>query len=661
MAFPYGIDNSEANNMSTKPLAPNEILQQNTQFYNAYATGKITKTQYEQAMAYQSQKLAESQAYYQQHPKVTTSEIQALQTQYPELYAQTMGAGKVVTDIEVTSQGISVSYMEQGTYKTVTGIPATLPQNYPEIVTPTPAVSPIFPSQEQFTKLFHVGQSPVAQWAYEHGLTLEQVNPATYTVVKTGLEVAIIAALAPEVLPAKFGLTTLGVIKGAALGVGVTQAFKWGSEAYSGQPLTILTPQEFEISAVGGAAFNVGSSVLFAGATKLAPVLAEEGLKGVVARAGLSASIVGGVSGVVSGGDLEAIAQGAIQGAAFSIGADVASYAHIHYIQPKVSGYLTQKYLETGKLTLFDRTLMKITGVPSPVKQYVVSGEPVSTWTLEREQATINRALIPKTTDTTGKLDISTWGKGTKWTKSESTTSTLNRYIGSGQKQVLEQFTLKPEVTESPLSINVKAVTTPIVAPVTLKSITPAVVTGIAQISFSEATQKQKNPFLTYQGKSYFQKPTAYEDIEYTVLSYPSTSPFAAPAVFSEPKSLVDTMAGLRGLQNLRSDIFQVPGVFAGVSTIPIQAQTTEQTVQQVQELKQVQQLYQQQQQSYHYPPQLNDVLKSFRKRKTISSGIGLASRKRRYPILGPMTFAGIGIKLPKMEKEKRGKRIAFF
>lgn len=197
-------------------------------------------------------------------------------------------------------------------------------------------------------------------------------------------------------------------------------------------------------------------------------------------------------------------------------------------LQPVAQKFLTQKYLETGKVGFSEKALAKITGIKVPAKNYIISGGDSSTWTLAREEATINRALIPKGQEPVKSVSVQAWAKGTQWTKPTGVSSSLNRYLGSGQ--VVSLKTLQAQAPQTAVTVlkppsQAAMLTLPIATAKTMQrqqQKTLTVVSDVLGVSWSPLSQQIVNPFIAYSGKPYYRtKQRAYEEYETLVLSYP--------------------------------------------------------------------------------------------------------------------------------------------
>lgn len=291
-------------------FTPTQILQQNKTFYNAYTTGKISKTEYQQAMKYQKGKLGESRTYYQKNPKVTSSEVMALQRDYPQLYQQTRG--KVITNIEITGKGAQVEYLEQQQYQQLTQPNPELPSNAPERIQQQKQQR----KKVDISRLSPLGKSPWQQAG------LPQAPREVQETAKYVGTVATIAVVAPELIPF---VTTKGLLVSAGIGAGLSEAFKFGT---TGQHLTI--EEAGQAALIGQAFYGVSQGVTYGLAKtspKVAYLLRGSGPKSMFARATLASGISGTTSYVTSGGDIAEAGKGAAYGAAFSLGLDVLSPA----------------------------------------------------------------------------------------------------------------------------------------------------------------------------------------------------------------------------------------------------------------------------------------------------------------------------------------------
>lgn len=347
------------------------------------------------------------------------------------------------------------------------------------------------------------------------------------------------------VTPTAFVIAPQTAITGAIIGTGISEG---ASLVLTGKPLTL---EEVGFAAASGATFSVAGSAVFSGVGAI-PKIGAKIVGSPFGRIGLSAGLGAGGGYVFSGGEPEGALVGAGFGAAFGTTAEAARFINIRYVQPRATRYLSQRYLETGKLTWLDKALMKLTGAESPVKEYIIKGkgeftpfeEDISSFVEQHRIKTVKGMKPIEVEKGLTKSDIQSWSKGLKWVKPENYASTLNKYIGSGQKQVL---LLKQE----PL-IMVKEPVALVIAKTQPKVYTPAVVLGIAKVTFAEQEQKQKNPFLQYSGKPFYRvSRTAIEETELVYLSEPSYRPLIIPKEIQAP--LVRTTGKTAPLQTQRT------------------------------------------------------------------------------------------------------------
>ena len=125
-------------------------------------------------------------------------------------------------------------------------------------------------------------------------------------------EIFGLALVAPEVLPMALGVTTLGLLGAAAINVGIGEGF---NIAMGGKPLTLT---EIRNQALFGEGFAIGGSAVMRGVGTVVPRVVESS----VGRATINAIMGGGAGYVLSGGDIKSTAEGAVFGAAFSLGGE---------------------------------------------------------------------------------------------------------------------------------------------------------------------------------------------------------------------------------------------------------------------------------------------------------------------------------------------------
>jgi len=236
---------------------------------------------------------------------------------------------------------------------------------------------------------------------------------------------------------------------------------------------------------------------------------------------------------------------------------------------------------------------MDVMNVPSPEKAYIVSGQPISEWTLEREEATISRALIPSHEgEAVGKVGVSAWAKATKWQKPSDVEDSINKWIGLGSETreglVLETIGVPTETVQV-----AKAVSTIKIPTVAVPVMPKAVVLGTAKLA-SITEIEAKNPFLQYQGKPYFRIPKATEETEYVTVSYPS---YARTEAFLKTvptlKSSLVSASSLKLETNLASLSRSIQNL--GLRQTQFQEQGQSQIQKQIQQLSQLQKQMQKQ------------------------------------------------------------------
>jgi hypothetical protein len=125
-------------------------------------------------------------------------------------------------------------------------------------------------------------------------------------------EIFGLALVAPYLLPAALGVTTAGLLGAAAINVGIGEGF---NIAMGGKPLTLT---EIRNQALFGEVFAIGGSAVMRSVGTVVPRVVESS----VGRATINAIMGGGAGYVLSGGDIKSTAEGAVFGAAFSLGGE---------------------------------------------------------------------------------------------------------------------------------------------------------------------------------------------------------------------------------------------------------------------------------------------------------------------------------------------------
>lgn len=485
---------------------------------------------------------------------VTVSQVQALQQRYPDLYSQVRD--KVITKIEITSQGAKVAYMEKGEYfeaerqSRQTQQTAPTQQTQPQ-GTPAPFLTLDPFSQKAFKRMYETRQM--------------QADPIGYTV--------------PKVVEIGAAATGLGApalaIKGALIGLGISQGIVGVMEQ---RP---LTPQEAREAAMGGAAFSgVGSTVFQA-----TGVSAIQGVKGVAVRAAVSAGLVGGAGYVVSGGKPEAAMYGAALGAGLSIGGEVVSYAYPRYIKPGLSKAYQKVFPERSMYGRVVASQQSKLTMGELYQRSVLNAQP--------KGVTAPKVISPK--------DVGI-------THTSPSSFAQQKLI---LKQPVQKVGMKPWVLSTTKTLTKE---TAVSAYALTRTLTPETKTETKQQSKTQQKQKTKqqqketaypvqyNPFTQYSGAPFYGQPER-EDIIYVV--YPKTSPLSSPQIISN----VTPIQAARTTPIQSSDILQESSQSLrnilgqsqvyGVSQAQAQGLTQKQIQEQVQELTQVQQ--QQQRQTPRY------------------------------------------------------------
>lgn len=450
---------------------------------------------------------------------------QAIATRQPVAYTPTqreeplIPEGYKIVGVEPTPSGFELT-LQKTTTETVA------PQKVPNV--PTHMNDPI--SRQVFKGIAETQKM--------------QADPAGYILKKT-----------VEIGAAATGLGAPAIaVKGALIGYGITQGIVGVTER------RVLSTSELKEAVFGGAAFSGVSSVVFG----VSGLSAMEGVKGVAARAGASAGLVGGAGYVFSGGKLEAAAYGAAFGAGFSLAGEAVGYAYPRYVKPALGKVYEKMFPER-----------------SMYKRVVAPQEPSQSLT-ERIIGKVSpeRALYKRVTSVSPKdvIDVSDVPSGTYQTPSGFAKQTLL------VKQVTQKATMKPFLPTLQLSKQAPVVALALTRTAMPKTTTKTQAkTATAQRREITKTIQQQvvNPFSQYQGAPYYRQ-RSREQEEYAYIVYPRGSPLAAPSIIAMP-SLIQ-----RGSSLSRSIIDQAPKT--ALDPFQTDSQIVQQTVNQTQVQRQVQQ-----------------------------------------------------------------------
>jgi hypothetical protein len=353
-----------------------QLQKENQVFYEAYKTGKITYSEYSQAMNFQNRQLErllagqaplqpETQRIELVGPVPATSAIQPpnIQEQISRFQAtqqsiaaarslglpEELGRQYDLRNVQVP-QGSKVTGYELipfvGPFKNESDRPApSLSIKYEQ--TPTSREAELAAAERDLLNFTQrgtgmmqgtrtttgTGKNPslveyntmLAKYSPETKTALEQQQQAkAFNVVKnTALGVGSIIAL-PIVGPT-------GALVGAGGGLAISQGIKTVSQSMAGEKLTLLTGAEaFEAATSGvvltgaGRLLSSGLQVAAKGGSNVAKALAEgvgqtgstvKAVTAAASRVGQNALIGGGANFVLSGGDLKATGEGALFGA----------------------------------------------------------------------------------------------------------------------------------------------------------------------------------------------------------------------------------------------------------------------------------------------------------------------------------------------------------
>ena len=327
-----------------------QIQQQNTRFKQARDSGEITQAQYEQAMATQNVNMAKAiTAKTQPQPQVISQSTSPLPSDpSTTVVKQSGGATWVRSDYTVAK-----------TEETAAGTKYTL---LPKQTTPPPQNKPANLNSALQQGIF--GKNP----DIFRSTGIEGLTPLINTKEKAEIASALTVVVAAPVFGPAVGVSASSVLVGEGLGVGIKQVFK--SVAGEGW----LTPKEALFGAAEGGAFSVAGGAILGGATKLAPSLLGPAAKPFVrvsTRIALNTGLGAGASGILSGGNPEAIAQGAAFGFAFGVAGEGIGAAGSKIKSWKVSRAAANRIQED----VFGVKFNEVTGVKELRTQYNVGKE----------------------------------------------------------------------------------------------------------------------------------------------------------------------------------------------------------------------------------------------------------------------------------------------
>jgi hypothetical protein len=607
------------------------IAQENKVFADALAKGQITQAQYDAAMKAQRARLTD-QTVPEGGVKLTawTRQYQSSQAYYQSIGYSQYGGLYPVPDLPTGAKVTSVKQTSSGSLEFEYTVPQETAKSQ-EALQPSPSRSgAVTPATDKFPA--YVGTIPPAERFQWENLTATEKEQVKQQAVKTAVSFAA---------PVAFVVAPQTALIGAGLSAGLGQGI---SLVTTGKPLSV---EETALAAGGGAAFSVIGGAVMSGVGAI-PKIGQPIVSSAIGRIGVNTALGAGTGYVLSGGDLNRTVEAAAFGAALGTAFEGVRYVGTRFIQPRASQYLTQKYLETGKLTAWDKAVMRITGVQSPVKDYILQtevGQPTTPFDDDARLFAQQRQIKNIGGKSSQQVDVTKpyviksestgdWASATKWQKPTGRTDTINKLgeyaASSSQKQVLllKQQPAFEIAAQKPVAITVVK---PVVQTAVAKA-TPAIIVGLNAKAAVMPETKSANPFTQFQGKPYYRKAIA-ESIEYAYYSYPQNARSEAilkgtPTIkqIQQPWQL-PTLA----ISPIQGAI-QTPIQGAIQTPIEIQTQETKQTQRQTQTLDQ----------------QLDQLTKQLQNpfgSKVSSSAVGdwpilkrnyLASVKRKYPIYTP-------------------------
>lgn len=290
-----------------------QIQKENQVFYEAYKAGKITYSEYSQAMNFQNQQLERLNA--------GQAPLQP-ETQRTEMVGPVPPASAIQPPKIVQSTPTATATQPKITIAAPWGITNVQAAQSKEAMSQA--------TSEVSTKISNfIAPNPIA--------TGQQIGAEMAKAEQQGIPGYVVSSTIKNVGLLAIGVNPPAALVGGVLGTGISQVMKSTgvNEALGGSSdRGLLTVEEAKEGFLGGAAFSVvgGKVTEVTGKAvggiinRAAPSVAEATSKGagkvvsgVAGRAGVNAALSGGVSYAASGGDIEAAKKGAIFGAALSV------------------------------------------------------------------------------------------------------------------------------------------------------------------------------------------------------------------------------------------------------------------------------------------------------------------------------------------------------
>lgn len=496
------------------------VQQENYVFEQALKRGQISQAQYDEAMVYQRARLKDQQGAPpgSKPTPETTAYIRSQQfyqgigrPEYDGVYAvPNVPPGYDVVDVKKVSE---TKISGPGGSRSEAKLEFTLrPKAQP------PQGKPAAPNLDPLTS---------RSFGNLAGAQQLKKDPLGYAAPKVITIVATVAGLGAPAIAAK----------GAALGLGITQGFVGVTQG------RLLTPEEAAQAAAGGAAFSAVGTAAF----QVTGVGEMIGLKGVLARAGLSSGLISGASYIASGGKPEAAVYGAALGAGLSVGGEVAGYVYPRYIKPGLERVYGAIRPNAKLADMYNRVVVQAGPETAPVgsRSWIESIKAKVSPTRSLYERVNPRPLTetPKTAPgSTGGAD----------------TGQAFQPGGSSQWVVQKVVPKKIGVTKTPMSktlakVDFKAMTGVVFTAPKIdlaektkaramstkqaaKQTADVAKIGRQQVNMNLATtQAARNPFTAFPGKPFYRRAmraSDYDDL--VIMSYPSASPLAAPADLSK-------------------------------------------------------------------------------------------------------------------------------
>jgi len=313
-----------------------QLLNERATFESAYQAKKINQTDYNSVMQFNQQQLSQ-QGY----------TVKANYTPAPRPSPDFVGPmPSTISSFEATSQTQTTKTTNQPSALDQAKQQANTLGDFRLRANTRQGTSPTGPTIGQITQnLNKEDKAAFEQW---------QAEKPVKAMVNLGLFVGA-GAVAPVLGP-------VGAVQAVGLGLGIGQGAKTVSTAMQGGDIrnSLLTPQEALEAAETGILFTGLSKGVMTGLTTLAPksiaqTVANQGAKGVFARAAVNAGIGGVASYGLSGGKPEAFVQGAAFGGAFSLGGEAlgAGAAKInakYNIAPRIFGVKAQELVGVSEI-----------------------------------------------------------------------------------------------------------------------------------------------------------------------------------------------------------------------------------------------------------------------------------------------------------------------